>query len=91
MFKITLDKSKKFKKDRADLDRDLILKKRIKLTLQKLAENPLSIFLDIKKLKPKEENKYRLRVGDYRVIYSIDFGNKIIIIHRIGLRGDIYA
>ena len=34
------------------------------------------------------ENVYRLRVNDYRVLYSPDYG--IIKIMKIGSRGDIY-
>jgi len=36
------------------------------------------------------ENFYRLRVGDYRVIYRIDDNELIIIVLKIGSRGDIY-
>ncbi|MBQ7074971.1 type II toxin-antitoxin system RelE/ParE family toxin [bacterium] len=34
-------------------------------------------------MEPRKENIYRIRIGDYRVIFSKDDGNKIIIIHRI--------
>ena len=34
------------------------------------------------------ENLYRLRISDYRVLYSPDYG--IIKIVKIGSRGDIY-
>lgn len=33
---------------------------------------------------------YRLRVGDYRVIYTIDNGHYIVCVVDIGNRGDIY-
>jgi mRNA interferase RelE/StbE len=33
---------------------------------------------------------FKLRIGDYRVIYSIDYSSKILIIHRIGHRREIY-
>ncbi len=34
-------------------------------------------------------NAYRLRIGDYRVVYYIS-NNTTILIDRIGLRGQIY-
>ena len=43
---------------------------------------------DIKKLKGQE--LYRLRVGDYRVLYTIDDGIKVITIENIDNRGDVY-
>lgn len=33
---------------------------------------------------------FKLRIGDYRVIYSINYLSKILIIHRIGHRREIY-
>ena len=44
---------------------------------------------DIKKLRGFQ-HLYRLRVGDIRVIYSIDEEIKIIDIQNIGYRGDVY-
>ncbi|MBK8497618.1 MAG: type II toxin-antitoxin system RelE/ParE family toxin [Flavobacteriales bacterium] len=42
-----------------------------------------------KKLQGKEE-LWRIRVGEYRVIYSIDDTVRIIDVRRIGHLGDIY-
>ncbi|NMB63978.1 MAG: type II toxin-antitoxin system RelE/ParE family toxin [Spirochaetes bacterium] len=36
------------------------------------------------------ELTYRLRVGDYRIIYQIDEANKIITIYYIRHRKDVY-
>ncbi|RPI58500.1 MAG: hypothetical protein EHM56_01630 [Chloroflexi bacterium] len=33
---------------------------------------------------------YRLRVGDWRVIYEIENDELIILVLRIGLRGEVY-
>lgn len=33
---------------------------------------------------------FKLRIGDYRVIYSINYSSKILIIHRIGHRREVY-
>jgi mRNA interferase RelE/StbE len=35
-------------------------------------------------------NRYRLRVGDYRVIYTVDSGNNVIHLLAIGHRREIY-
>ncbi|MBP3359908.1 MAG: type II toxin-antitoxin system RelE/ParE family toxin [Clostridia bacterium] len=43
---------------------------------------------DIKKL--KGHNLYRLRVGDCRIIYTIDNGIRLINIKNIDNRGQIY-
>jgi mRNA interferase RelE/StbE len=44
-----------------------------------------------KKLKGKTEDLYRIRIGDYRVIYSIESLIKIIEIRKVGHRKDIYT
>lgn len=33
---------------------------------------------------------YKLRVGDYRVVYNILHNEKVIVVHLIGHRGEIY-
>jgi mRNA interferase RelE/StbE len=33
---------------------------------------------------------YRLRVGDYRVVYGIDRGQRTIIVYAVGHRREIY-
>mgnify|MGYP006075004781 CR=1 FL=1 len=43
---------------------------------------------DIKKLKGSE--LFRVRVGNYRVLYTIDEGIKVITIENIDNRGDVY-
>jgi len=43
-----------------------------------------------KKLKSQTEDLWRIRVGDYRVIYSIDDTVSIVDIRRVGHRRDIY-
>ena len=43
----------------------------------------------IKKLSGREE--YRLRVGDYRVLYLVDDRNRIVTIVTIGHRREVYG
>lgn len=45
---------------------------------------------DIKRL-TGQNGLYRLRVGDYRIIYSLDNNKLTILILNIGNRGDIYS
>jgi mRNA interferase RelE/StbE len=40
--------------------------------------------------KLKGEDKYRLRVGDYRVVYAVNEKEKTIIIYRVRHRKDVY-
>ena len=46
--------------------------------------------LDIKKMKGDWKGYYRLRIGKNRVIFTVDFDLRDIIIYAIGARGDIY-
>ena len=36
------------------------------------------------------ESRWRIRVGDYRILYEIDNMNRIITITKVGHRKDIY-
>ena len=65
-------------------------KLRFKDKFQKLSQNPFSTNqeLDIKKM--EGINFYRLRIGTYRFIYSIENSELIIYIEKAGNRGDIY-
>ena len=62
--------------------------KKIGRAIEKLADDPRPI--GVKKLKGSNENLYRIRVGDYRVVYLIDEEIKLVDIRRIGHRKDIY-
>lgn len=62
--------------------RHLIIKK-----LEDLSHNPRPI--GIKKLSGIE-NLYRIRVGDFRIIYSIDDKILLILVVKIGDRKEIY-
>ena len=62
--------------------------KKIEISISSLALNPRPS--GAKKLKGNNENLYRIRSGDYRVIYSVNDEIKIVDIRRIGHRKDIY-
>jgi len=47
--------------------------------------------VDIKKSKGKWEEFYRIRKGNLRIIVSIDFKNRVILVYSIDFRGNIYG
>jgi mRNA interferase RelE/StbE len=62
--------------------------KEISNSIDKLAIQPRPI--GCKKLKDSDENLWRIRVGNYRIVYAIEDKIRIIEIRRIGHRKDIY-
>jgi mRNA interferase RelE/StbE len=62
-------------------EREHILK-----TLEKLSEDPL--VLDLKSLRGRTD--WRLRVGAWRILLRMDADAKVIVVHDLGPRGDIY-
>lgn len=60
------------------------ISRRIIKKIEEMSENPASC--DIKKLKGRED--YRLRVGDYRIIFMFD--KESIKIIKVGHRQQIY-
>jgi mRNA interferase RelE/StbE len=54
-----------------------------------LSENPYSELLKIKKLKGSED-LYRIRLGDYRIVYEIRAARLIILVIKIGHRREVY-
>ena len=89
-YKIIFDTSPILKKDLSLLKKNKKQVLLIKEKIEEFAENPNEFIWNIKKLKPKQENLYRIRVWNYRVIISKDDWNKILIVHRIWLRWSIY-
>ena len=83
MYKIDIKKSAK--KELHDLPDNIFLK--IDKAILSLKKSP-SPYPQSKEL--KGENKRRLRVGDYRVVYTVDEQHKIITIFRIRHRKDVY-
>ena len=77
----------------------IVIKKKAKKFIDKLPLNERKRIVsaieqlpngeDIKKLKG-HDNMLRLRVGSYRVIYSINNGKYIIYVSDVGNRGEIY-
>lgn len=63
-------------------DRQRILKR-----IEKLAEYPRPV--GCKKLTGSE--KYRIRQDNYRILYSIEDGKLVIVIVKVGHRGETYT
>lgn len=61
---------------------------RIAEKIQKLGDNPDDPVLDVKRL--EGEPYWRLRVGDWRVIFDRQDAVRIIAIEKIKPRGDVY-
>jgi mRNA interferase RelE/StbE len=62
--------------------------KRISKAIDLLTENPRPA--GSKKLEGQKESLWRIRIGDYRVIYLVEDVIKIVEIRKIGHRKDIY-
>ncbi len=63
------------------------MRRRISTKLTELCEQPLPS--GVKKLHGLQDH-FRVRVGDYRVIYRVDGNRLVVVIVRIGHRRDIY-
>ncbi len=74
---------RQFKKLSVKVGRD------IRHALDILAENPFANSNDVKKLKGRDG--YRLRVGNYRIIYELENDKLIIHVLEVGHRKDVYA
>ena len=60
--------------------------KRISRRILTLEDNPR--LRGVKKLSGREE--YRLRIGDYRILYTVDDKNRVVTIFAVGHRREIY-
>lgn len=56
--------------------------------LEALAVDPYSPSHNVKKLVNREG--YRLRIGDWRVIFEINDGQLLILVMELDTRGDVY-
>lgn len=81
----TVELSNRAKRDLAALSADL--QTRIVKALRKLEENPRPS--GIEKLKG-EDNAYRLRVGDYRILYEVHDKVLLVLVVKVGHRREVY-
>jgi len=82
----TIKLDRRIKKDLRSIPSNKV--QQIKAAIANLANNtrPSSC----KKLKGETNNYYRIRVGQYRIVYTIEDAELIILVIRIGHRSDIY-
>ncbi len=62
--------------------------KRIRTALEKLGVDPDRKDIDVKSLSGRPA--YRLRIGNYRVIFQRDDVVRVLAVERIAPRGDVY-
>jgi len=67
---------------------ELPRKERIKIArkIQKLAAEPRPHGSE----KLSAEERYRIRQGNYRVVYSIDDGKRVVLVVKVGHRKEVY-
>jgi len=66
---------------------DVNVARRLRATLLKLGDNPRpagSILMS------GPDRTWRVRVGDYRIIYEIHDDRLVVLVIRVGHRGDVY-
>jgi mRNA interferase RelE/StbE len=61
---------------------------KVATVIDDLASNPRPF--GAKKLEAQKNELWRVRVGDYRIVYSIEDVVKVLEIQKIGHRKDIY-
>ena len=84
MYKIIVDQSAE--KDLSSLPKEVV--RRVVKVIDKLANDPKPS--GVKKLKASDESLYRVRSGNYRIVYAVTEEIKIINIRRIRHRKDVY-
>ena len=82
----TIKLDRKVKKDLKSISSQDI--QRIKSAIQQLSNNPRPN--GCTKLKGKKQDYYRIRVGNYRVVYSIEDEILLVLVVQIGHRREIY-
>ena len=84
MYKIIIDQSAE--KDLGNLSKEVV--RRVAKVIDRLANDPKPS--GVKKLKASDENLYRVRSGDYRIVYAVAEEIKIVNIRRVRHRKDVY-
>lgn len=84
MFKINYSKqAKKFLRNLDKINMIRIIEK-----IEKLIDKP--IISDSKFVEGFKEKLYRIRVGDFRILYEVDYNGNLIAIVKIDKRSNVY-
>ncbi|NEQ99004.1 MAG: type II toxin-antitoxin system RelE/ParE family toxin [Cyanothece sp. SIO2G6] len=83
-YQVKIDR--RVKKDLKGVSSDDVEK--IKQSIISLAQNPRPD--GCKKLKGKSKGYFRVRVGDYRIIYTVDDGVLLVVVIAVGHRKEVY-
>ena len=62
--------------------------KSIRLRIEQIADDPFASHSNVTKLQNRDG--YRLRVGDWRVIYDILKDKVMVLVLKIGILGEVY-
>lgn len=65
-----------------------VIGREIRSKLERIAADPFAPNSNVTKLQNRDG--YRLRVGDWRVIYEIEQDKVLVLVLKIGLRGEVY-
>ena len=67
---------------------DISIARSLRTKLNWLCENCET--LQHEALQGTDKGKFRWRVRDYRIIYSLNKGEQVLVVHRIGHRSSVY-
>ena len=84
MYKINF--TKRAYKSLRRIPRDVV--NRIRDRLDQIAIDPYAQYANVTKLQNRPG--YRLQVGDWRIIYDVQENELVILVLKVGSRGDIY-
>lgn len=87
-YKVFIDDDKKWRKDCSRIDRKQLRK--ILLAIRALEQDPWAENIQVKYLENYPTADFRLRVGDYRVLFDKDEEKKMIFLFRVLHRSKLY-
>ncbi len=83
MFSVFIDHPKRFEKQMRVLPE--FMQRKVAAVIEQLAQFP-----KVQQIKKLSNGGYRIRVGDYRVLFDVDEGKGLILVYGVGHRRDIY-